>query len=177
MSTKRKTEKQIVDEVAELRCEVARLEKTREQQEGEITELKRKIGQHFTGYKQMMDALYVIFDRKCEFVNQSFADLFGYRTDEICHPKFDIMTVITPEYRHAVGKKFTEGIRGDYDICNFKFEALTKDRIKIDCDTSVIFIPHKWGTAIKGIIYNVSVPTNIYRLGEMVRDSRVIMGT
>jgi PAS domain S-box-containing protein len=148
MSTARKTDKQLIDEVAELRCEVATLKKMAEQQESKITELKRGIGQSISGHMQLMDALYVIFDRKYEFVNQTFENLFGYRKDEICQSRFDIMKVITPEYRSAVEKTFTDGIRGNYNIRNFKFEGLKKDGIKIECDTSVIFIPYKWGTSL-----------------------------
>lgn len=176
MGTEGKTKKQLVDEMAELRREVSILEKIREQQESEIAELQRRGEQHFTGYKQLIDPLYVIFDRQYEFVNQTFEDLFGYETDEICHPKFDIMTVITPECRQAVEKTFTEGIRGNYNTCEFKFEGLKKDGMKIVCDTSVIFIPYKWGTAIQGIIHDVSMPINIVRFDKRVKDSRVAVG-
>ncbi|MGD0274839.1 MAG: PAS domain S-box protein [Syntrophales bacterium] len=176
MSIERKTKKQLVDEMAELRRKVVSLEKIREQQESEITEIQQKKGQHFTGYKLPTYPLYVIFDRKYEFVNQTFEDLFGYETNEICHPKFDIMTVITPECRQAVEKTFIEGIRGNYKTYDFKFEGLKKDGMKIECDTSVLFIPYKWGTAIQGIIHNASVPKNIVRFDKRVRDSRVATG-
>jgi hypothetical protein len=73
MGTGRKTKKQLVDEMAELRRKVVSLEKIiREHQESEITELQRRIGQYVTGCKQVMDAYYVIFDGKCKFVNQTF---------------------------------------------------------------------------------------------------------
>jgi len=173
MSMERKTKKQLVDEMAELRRKVVSLEKIiREQQESEITELQRR-KQHFTPKKPLIDPLYVIFDRQYEYVNQTFEDLFGYETGEICHPKFDIMTVITPECRQAVEKTFIEGIRGNYHTCKFKFEGLKKDGMKIECDTSVIFIPYKWGTAIQGIIHNVSVPASINRFDERIRESRM----
>lgn len=176
MKTEHNPENQLIDEVQELRYEVARLKEISKQQESDIIELKQRIRKYFNGRKQDVDAIYVIFDRKCEFVNQSFEDLFGYRKDEICQSDFDIMQLIAPECRQTVEKEFIGGIKGDYNIRSFEFKALVKDGRKIKCETSVIFIPYKWGIAIQGTIHNISILTNIYSIGKMGRKSRIAAG-
>jgi len=166
MHSVRNTKKYLIDQVAKLKV-------LKQQQEMEIAELKKEIQRYARGYMQY--PLYVIFDNKCEFVNQSFVDLFGYGKDEIDQTELGFMTLIAPEHRHTVEKAFYGGIKCDYDNSSFKFKALMKDGSKMECDTSVIFVPYKWGVAIHGVIYNVSGPANGNGVIEMKNYSGMTM--
>jgi len=39
------------------------------------------------------DAIYVIFDRKFEYVNKVFEGLFGYTADEVYRQEFELMSL------------------------------------------------------------------------------------
>ena len=101
------------------------------------------------------DAIYVIFDRKFEYVNQVFEGLFGYTADEIYRPEFEFMNLFAPESRKSVQKIFDEGLRGHRGARQFEFIGQRKDGGTFACDTSAIFIPYKWGVAVNGIVWNV----------------------
>jgi PAS domain S-box-containing protein len=167
-------EKHHTGEVEKLRSEVARLRKIKERQQIKIKQLKKENQQYPNKYKQY--PLYVIFDSKFEFVNQSFEDLLGYEKNEIFQSELEFRKLIAPEYRQTVENAFNGGMLGNYKSSNFKFKALKKDGKKIECDTTVIFVPYKWSTAIQGIIHNASVTTNGDRIIEKEKRNRMATG-
>ena len=81
------------------------------------------------------------------------------------------MTIIAPESRDFVKRKFSEGYRGDFNIQQFEYTGLKKDGRKIECHTSIIYIPYKWGVAIHGIINDVSVRKRINEELQKTKDN------
>ncbi|MGD0277122.1 MAG: PAS domain S-box protein [Syntrophales bacterium] len=161
MKDENKTKKRLIIELTELRVKVAELERMKNQQDYKIDTLNKNNEPNFQQPSCFTDALYIIFDRKLEYVNQAFEDLFDYSADEICRPEFEIMNLVAPQYRNFVKKIFDEGIRGDRSLCQFEFSMLRKDGSIFECETLVIFIPYKWGMAIQGIVSETSIQKNI----------------
>jgi len=156
MKDENKTQKQILAELMELRVRVGELERIRIQQENVLNKLKNKTETYQLHPSLSTDAIYVIFDRKFEYVNQVFEGLFGYTADEIYRPEFDFMNLFAPESRKSVQEIFDEGIRGQRGVHQFEFIGQRKDGGTFACDTSAIFIPYKWGVAVNGMILSVS---------------------
>ena len=156
-----KTKKQLLEELEDLRTKNIELEEIRTRQIEELRKANEAMGCYFPLMEQLNDGIFVIFDRQYEFVNQTFEGLFGYSADEICSAGFDMMSLIAPESRDIVKKKLDEGYRGEFNIQQFEYTGLKKDGRKIECHTSIIFIPYKWGVAIHGIINDVSVRKRI----------------
>jgi PAS domain S-box-containing protein len=102
------------------------------------------------------DAIYVIFDRKLEYVNKVFEGLFGYTADEVYRPEFELMSLFAQESRKSVQKIFDEGVRGHRGVHQFEFIGRRKDGGTFACDTSAIFIPYKWGMATNGMMWDAS---------------------
>jgi diguanylate cyclase (GGDEF)-like protein/PAS domain S-box-containing protein len=158
MKTQNMTKTQLIDELTVLRERVADLEKEAQQAERNFAE---RMGRYFPQAEHMNEAIYVIFDRKYEFVNQEFADIFGMTPEAIRSPDFDPMTLVAPENRRFVRDKHRQKSGSEFTAQQYEFTGLTKDGLKIECETFVLFIPYKWGVAIHGMLRNVSMRKRI----------------
>ena len=160
MKSINKTKKQLIDELEVMQERVLELEaltglKAARQEFG------KRIGEYFPQMQHMDEAIYVIFDRKYEFVNEKFAVMFGYSPEEVCNPTFDPTTLIAPESRRFIRDKHRHGSHGEFMVDQYEFTALNKDGIKMDCETFVLFVPYKWGVAIHGMLRNITVRKRI----------------
>jgi PAS domain S-box-containing protein len=160
MKDENKTKKQILAELMELRVRVGELERIRIQQENALNILKNKTVTYQLRPSLSTDAIYVIFDRKFEYVNQVFEGLFGYTADEIYRPEFEFMNLFAPESRKSVQKIFDEGVKGCRGFHQFEFIGQRKDGGTFACETSAIFIPYKWGVAVNGTMWYASHTEN-----------------
>jgi PAS domain S-box-containing protein len=157
MKDENKTKKQLTIELHALRARIAELERIRMQHEEMLNGCNGTNEPYPLSASFFSDAQYVIFDRQLEFVNQGFESLFGYSKDEIYQPAFELMRLVAPASRESVQKIFRDGVRGDRAACQFEFIGLHKDGRMFECNTSVIFIPYKWGMAIHGRVWDTSL--------------------
>jgi diguanylate cyclase (GGDEF)-like protein/PAS domain S-box-containing protein len=158
MKAESKTKAQLVDELANLRERIAELEGEAQQAERNFAE---RMGRYFPQAETIKEAIYVMFDRKYEFVNHEFAEIFGMTPEEICYPDFDPTRLIAPESRQFVMDKHRQKNSGQLASLQYEFTGLTREGLKIDCETVVLFIPYKWGVAIHGMLRNVTARKRI----------------
>jgi PAS domain S-box-containing protein len=124
------------------------------------------------------EAIFVIFDRKLEFVNDRFAELFGVSPDEACHSDFDFMSLVAPESRRVIQEQYRKGCCGDFMNNQFNYTGLSKDGRKIACEAFLLFIPYKWGVAIQGTLRSISMNQRIDEaLSPQRSDTPVILNT
>ncbi|HYA14945.1 MAG TPA: PAS domain S-box protein [Syntrophales bacterium] len=161
MQDEKKTKKDLIKELTDLRGRVAELEKLEADWKDTQLDLSERMGHYFTLVDQSSDAIFVIFDRKFEFVNQRFEELFNVKMDEVCNPDFNPLTLIAPESRNLVLENIQKGFRGTFSSQQFEFAALTKEGRKIECETTILFIPYKWGIAVHGVLHNVTMRKRI----------------
>jgi len=161
MEDDKKTKKELIKELTDLRSRVTVLEQLETDWKNVQLDLSERMGHYFTLVDQPNDAIFVIFDRKFEFINQRFEELFNVTMDEVCSPDFNPMTLVAPESRNLVIEQIQKGYRGVFSAQQFEFAALTQDGRKIECETTVLFIPYKWGIAVHGILHNVTVRKRI----------------
>ncbi|MGB5158783.1 sensor domain-containing diguanylate cyclase [Desulfobacterium sp. N47] len=169
MNSTRKTKKQLIEELDALKERILELETLGKASEQSKREFGKKIGRYFPQVEHMDEAIYVLFDRKYEFVNNKFAELFGVTEDEACSPDFDPMTLVAPESRKFVKNKYRLTSSGEFMTQQYEFTGLKKDGSKIECETFVLLIPYKWGVAIHGMLRNISVRK---RIDEELQRSR-----
>ena len=156
MMTTEKSKEQLTSEIEALQKKIIRhkaKERTYKQIIQNMNETIRP-GAYSTGF--MDDAVYVVFDRKYEFINDSFSEMFHVSPEEVYHSGFNPMTLVAPESQRFVMDKYREGLNCGSNAQQFSFKALTKDGLKIDCKTHAIFIPYKWGVAVHGMVWNLS---------------------
>lgn len=169
MKSINKTKKQLIDELEALQKRVLELEDFEIGLKAVRQEFGKRVGEYFPQMQHMEEAIYVIFDRKYEFVNDKFAAMFGYLPEEICNPAFDTMTLIAPESRRFIRDRYKHGSHGEFMVDQYEFTALNKDGVKMDCETFVLFVPYKWGVAIHGMLRNITVRK---RIDEELQRSR-----
>ena len=147
MKAANRTQKELMDELDALRERVSELERHERDSSPQIS--------------HMHEAIFVLFDRKLEFVNDRFVELFGVSPEEACSSNFDPMILIAPESRPFIWEQYKEGCRGAFATKQFNFTGLTKNGLKIACETFFLFIPYKWGVAIHGTLRSISVGRQI----------------
>lgn len=156
-----KTKRQLIDELAALQVRLSELEAFERGAVQAQRDFGERIGRYFPQANHLKEAIYVIFDRKYEFVNDQFAQMFKVSREEVCHPGFDPMLLVAPESRSMVREKYRDGTRGEFSVQQYDFTGMTKEGVKIECETFVLFIPYKWGVAIHGTLRNISVQKRI----------------
>lgn len=161
MKAASKTKKQLIEEIAFLQLRNSELEAMEREVGQAQRDFGERMGRYFPQANHMKEAVYVIFERKYEFINDQFAEMFGFTPEEVCHQGFDLMTLVAPESKSFIQDTYRKGSRGEFQTKQYEFTGMTKDGERIECETFVLFIPYKWGVAIHGMIRNISVQKRI----------------
>jgi diguanylate cyclase (GGDEF)-like protein/PAS domain S-box-containing protein len=178
MKATSKTKRQLIDELATLQVRLSELEALEREAGKAHREFGEKIGSYFLQTNHTKEAIYVIFDRKYEFINDQFAELFRITPEEACHPGFDPMTLIAPESYNLIKEKYREGTLGEFSSQQYEFIGMTRDGVKIECETFVLFIPYKWGVAIHGTLRDISMQKRIDdELQRQGKDLQIVLNS
>ncbi|MGZ3595638.1 MAG: diguanylate cyclase domain-containing protein [Syntrophales bacterium] len=161
MDDEKRTKKELIKELTALRRRIAELEQMEVDWKTAQLDISERMGHYFTIVDQPNDAIFVIFDRKFEFINQRFEEIFVVTMDEVCNTDFNPIDLVAPENRKLVMEHVRKGYGGKFTSRQFQFAGLTKDGRKIECETTILFIPYKWGTALHGVLRNVTVRKRI----------------
>jgi PAS domain S-box-containing protein len=156
MKPMNKTKQELIDEMAALRERVSELEKYERNSGQALGNFGERTDRSFPQVTHIQEAIFVVFDRKFEFVNDGFVELFGVSPEEACSPNFDPMTLVAPESRRFVRELYREACRRSCTTKQFNYTGLSKDGLKIECETLLLFISYKWGVAIQGTLYGIS---------------------
>jgi hypothetical protein len=163
MKSPNKTKQELIDEVAVLKQRISELEKD-EKYSSQALELSgRGMDRPSPQTKYNPEAVFVVFDRKLEFVSDRFAELFGVSPEEACSSNFDPMTLIAPESRRYIRELYRETCHCAFKTKQIHFTGLSKDGLKIECETFLLFISYKWGIAIQGTLHGISMSERIDR--------------
>ncbi|MEI7637336.1 MAG: PAS domain-containing protein [Syntrophus sp. (in: bacteria)] len=156
MKSANKTKNELLDELETLREQVSELERHERNSRQMLGNYGGVTGRCFPQMADIHEAIYVVFDRKFEFANDRFAELFGVSSEEACSSNFDPMTLIAPESRRFIQEQYREGCNGTFTTKQLNYTGLSKDGLKIECETFLMFIPYKWGVAIQGMLHSIS---------------------
>jgi PAS domain-containing protein len=157
MKSANKTKKELMDEMESLQERVSKLEKRERVSMQFLGTFGERTDLSFSQMSHMHEAIFVVFDRKLEFINDRFTELFGVSLEEACNSNFDPMTLIAPESQRFIWEQYKEGCRGDFATKQFTFTGTSKNGLNIECETFLLFIPYKWGIAINGTLCSRSV--------------------
>src|SRR3990170_7907392 len=122
-----KTKKQLIDEIAALQLRIYELEAMEKEVGQAQRDFGERMGRYFPQVNHMKEAVYVIFERKYEFVNDQFAEMFGVTPEEVCHQGFDPMKLVAPESRNFIQEKYRKGSRGEFSAQQYEFTGMAKD--------------------------------------------------
>lgn len=111
-------------------------------------------------YRQLIehsnDAIYLMFNRRYEIVNKKFLDLFEITLDEVQHPNFNLLHLVSPKSRPFIEERLKQIESGEYPKPQFTFTALNRSGKEIELEASVSYIPYRNGTAVQGILRDVT---------------------
>lgn len=176
MKAMNKTKEQLVEELVILKQRIDELEEPSLDRWQATQGFISTVNHFFPQERYTTDAIYVIFDRKYEFVNQKFADLFGTIQEEVCGHGFDPMTLIAPESQNFVKENHKKGYRGELISQQFKFTGQRLDGFKVECETFVMYIPYKWGIAIHGMLREINLRKSIRRSHPFYEEKKAGLG-
>jgi PAS domain S-box-containing protein len=161
-----KTKKALLIELKALRDRVSELESREKDFKLNLSDLGERADRSFPHMGQMEEAIFVVFDRKLEFVNDRFAELFGFSKEEACKSDFNLMSLIAPESRQFIRDQYREVCHGSHVEKRLKFCGRSKNGEIIECESFLVLIPYKWGIAIHGMLRRV--PVNV-QIDEMLQ--------
>ncbi|MEJ2054104.1 MAG: PAS domain S-box protein, partial [Calditrichaceae bacterium] len=102
------------------------------------------------------DPTYLLYNDRLEFVNDQFLKLFGYTRQEIEDEDFTFFRLIAPESIPLMEQRRRLLLDDKAIPSIYEFAALAKGNKKIICETSVSYLPYKSGTAVQGVIRDVT---------------------
>jgi len=102
------------------------------------------------------DAIYLLYNRKFEVINNRFEKMFGLTLDEMNEPSFDFIDLVAPRSRAMIEERIKKSAKGDDLPPKYEFTAITKDGKEIEVETSVSYIQYKDGVASQGVIRDIT---------------------
>ncbi|MBD3224998.1 MAG: PAS domain S-box protein [Caldithrix sp.] len=115
------------------------------------------------------DAIYLLYNRRFEIINEKFVELFGVTLDDANKPDFDFIRLVAPQSRSKVEERIQRQAAGEPLEPNYEFTAINAHGQDIEVEAAVTHIPYKDGVAAQGIIRDV---TERKRLEEQLRQSQ-----
>lgn len=102
------------------------------------------------------DAIYLLYNRRFEIVNEKFEEMFGLSLKDINKPEFDFINLVAPKSRPLVEERIQRQKKGETLKPKYEFTALNAQGQEIDVETSVTYIKYKDGMATQGIIRDIT---------------------
>ena len=161
MKSAGKTKKELIDELEALKEQISELESDEGKSGQVMADYGEMTDRPFSQRAPLHEAVFVVFDRKLEFINDRFAELFGVSTEEVCSSNLDPMAFIAPESRRFIQQLYREACHGAFTTKKIHFIGLSKDGLKVACEALLLCIPYKWGIALQGSLRVISVGRRI----------------
>jgi len=129
MKDEDKRKKQLIDELIEMRREVAELKASQAERKRAVEALRRSEERYRTLFEQSKDAVYITTrDGKFVNINTSFLDLFGYSREELL--ELDVRkTYANPADR----LRFQQKVEREESVRDFPLKLRKKDGTEMDC--------------------------------------------
>jgi PAS domain S-box-containing protein len=119
--------------------------------------------------EQSSDAIYLLFDRRFEIVNQKFLSMFQLTVDDINKPDFDFIDLVADESKALIEDRVARKARGEELEPKYEFTAITKEGKKIILEASLSYINYKGQIAAQGVLRDI---TERHKLEEQLRQAQ-----
>jgi PAS domain S-box-containing protein len=102
------------------------------------------------------DAIYILVADRFRFVNQRFAELFGWSVEDLTDPDFDTTPLIAEESRPLVAERERRMQANQPLPSRYEFVAIRRDGSKFDAEVSVAYIHYDGMPAVLGILTDIT---------------------
>ena len=116
--------------------------------------LKESESKYRTLVEKMSEGVYLLYNNKFEFVNNTFIEMFGYTREEL--KKIDFRKLIAPESLPLIEERARKLKMGESVPEKYEFVALGKHGKKVYVEVSVTYVPYKGGIATQGIVRDIT---------------------
>ena len=153
MDDERKSKKQLISELVELRQRIAQLGATK------ATPLEEALRESEARYKLLTEksvlGLYIIQDSRMAYVNPSLARIFGYEPEEIIG-KLRPEDLIHPDDIQVVMQRLHERLDGKIERSNVAYRAVKKDGSPIYIEVYGVLTEFQGGPAVMGTLIDIT---------------------
>jgi len=123
-------------------------------------EIQRRLEESEQKYRHIIqhsgDAIYLLYNRRFEIINEEFTRLFGVTLDDINSDDYDFINLVAPQSRTLVENRIRGRNQGDKLESKYEFTALDVHGREIEVEASVTHIRYKDGMATQGIIRDIT---------------------
>ena len=159
-------ERRVEERTAELGAANAKLlEQVSECEQAELA-LRESEQKYATLIEDALIGVYILKDARIEFVNDKFADIYGYTKDELIG--MDSLDLVHPHDRPLVRKLREKRLKGEKVPVEYESKGLKKNGETIWVMRSYSQITYKGGPAISGIVADI---TKRHKAEEALRKS------
>jgi len=141
----------------------------------ERTRLEADLRQNQEKYQQLIDnsndAIYLLYNRKFEFINKKFQEMFKVTREEVNQPGFDFLELVAPGSRSLIEERRRMVDLGEETEPKYEFTALSRDGREVEVEASVSRTKYKDGIAILGVVRDI---THRKQLEHQVRHAQKI---
>ncbi|MBK8010986.1 MAG: response regulator [Deltaproteobacteria bacterium] len=102
------------------------------------------------------DAIYLLIDGRFHYLNQRFAELFGWSREALLAPGFEVEALISPESRPMVAERMRRAELRQPLPTRYEFRALRRDGSEFDAEVSVSDILYHGQDAVLGILQDIT---------------------
>jgi PAS domain S-box-containing protein len=141
----------------------------------ERARIEEELRQNQEKYQQLIDnsndAIYLLYNRKFEFINKKFQEMFKVTMEEVNKPDFDFLELVAPRSRALVEDRGRKLDQGEVTEPKYEFTALSRDGREVEVEASVSRTKYKDGTAVLGVVRDI---THRKQLEHQVRQAQKI---
>jgi PAS domain S-box-containing protein len=156
MDDEDKNKKQLLEEVRQLRQQVADLQAAEIKRQRAEKTLRESEEKYRTLIEQSDDAIFLIYGNHFEIVNRKFEELFGVSQEVANSPDFVFTNIVAPKSRKLVMERARKESEGQKLSPRYEFTALDKDGHEIEVELSVSYPAYRGGLATQGVVRDIT---------------------
>jgi len=164
-----KTKAELINEIKKLRQRIAELEKREIEYEQIETKLRESEEKYRTLTESSLTGIFIHQDGKYIFVNDKFAEIHGYKPEELIGK--DPLILIHPDDRKTLKQVSLKRQKGRVVSQRYEIRKIRKDGKTIWCETIATLIRYKGRPAIMGNVIDI---TQRKQAEENLRESEKI---
>ncbi|HEC67978.1 MAG TPA: PAS domain S-box protein, partial [Candidatus Desulfofervidus auxilii] len=164
-----KTKAELISEIKKLRQRIAELEKREIEYEQIETKLRESEEKYRTLTESSLTGIFIHQDGKYIFVNDKFAEIHGYKPEELIGK--DPLILIHPDDRKTLKQVSLKRQKGRVVSQRYEIRKIRKDGKTIWCETIATLIRYKGRPAIMGNVIDI---TQRKQVEENLRESEEI---
>lgn len=156
MDDTEQTKEKLLDEIRQLRQQIAELQAAALERNLAETTLRESEQKYRTLIEQSDEAIFLIYGNHFEIVNRKFEDLFGVTEAIANSPDFVFTNIVAPKSRKLILERAKKESEGEKLSPRYEFTALDKTGREIEVELSVSYPAYRGGLATQGVLRDIT---------------------